>query len=171
MSDSKKGKVSKKGGGGNLTRSVTVTVRMDPKMRYLTELAARSQRRTVSSFIEWAIEQSFSDVNLIDSDFHMFGESCVLSEVTDKLWNVHESSRFINLVFIAPGLLTHREQIIWQLLRDSGVMESAYMDDDIPATIDWKHVKEFIHPAVRKHWDEFSEVADGIKPEDSLPKW
>ena len=41
-----------KGGGAKLSRSETVTVRLDPKLRYLAELGARSQRRTVSSFIE-----------------------------------------------------------------------------------------------------------------------
>ena len=41
-------------GGSKLNRTETVTIRLDPKLRYLTELAARKQRRTVSSFIEWA---------------------------------------------------------------------------------------------------------------------
>ena len=40
----------RKGGGGKLARSETVTVRLDPKLRYLAELAARIQRRSVSSF-------------------------------------------------------------------------------------------------------------------------
>ena len=52
------------GGGGKLNRSETVTIRLDPKLRYLTELAARKHRRTVSSFIEWAIESMLDKVVL-----------------------------------------------------------------------------------------------------------
>jgi hypothetical protein len=47
----------RKGGGGKLSRSETVTVRLDPKLRYLAELAARLHRRTLSSYIEWAIKR------------------------------------------------------------------------------------------------------------------
>ena len=39
----------RKAGGGKLSRSETVTVRLDPKLRYLAELAARIHRRTLSS--------------------------------------------------------------------------------------------------------------------------
>lgn len=39
-------------------RSVTVTARLDRRLRYLAEIAARAQRRTLSSFIEWAIRDS-----------------------------------------------------------------------------------------------------------------
>ena len=39
-------------------KSEVVTVRLDPKLKYVAELAARRQRRTLSSYIEWAIEDS-----------------------------------------------------------------------------------------------------------------
>ena len=45
----------RKGGGGKLSRSETVTVRLDPRLRYLAELAARLHRRTLSSYVEWEI--------------------------------------------------------------------------------------------------------------------
>src|SRR5688572_20503606 len=51
-------------GGAKLNRSETVTVRLDPKLNYLCELAARAQRRTKSSFIEWAIADSLGSVSL-----------------------------------------------------------------------------------------------------------
>ena len=55
---------SKGKGGGKLTRSEVVTVRMDSQLHYLAELAARKHRRTLSSFIEWAVQQSFKTVEL-----------------------------------------------------------------------------------------------------------
>ena len=54
----------KRKGGSKLARSETVTVRLDPKLRYLAELAARKQRRSLSSYIEWAVEDSLSRVPL-----------------------------------------------------------------------------------------------------------
>ena len=51
----------RKGGGGKLARSETVTVRLDPKLRYLAELAARLHRCTLSSYIEWAINASLDN--------------------------------------------------------------------------------------------------------------
>lgn len=50
-----------------LNRSETVTVRLDPRLNYLTELAGRAQRRTKSSFIEWAIKEAIRDLG-IESD-------------------------------------------------------------------------------------------------------
>ena len=52
-----------KAGGGKLARSEVVTVRLDPRLRYLANLVARKQRRTLSSFIEWAIEESLTREN------------------------------------------------------------------------------------------------------------
>ena len=43
-------------------KSEVVTVRLDPKLKYLAELAARKHRRPLSSYIEWAVEQSLSRV-------------------------------------------------------------------------------------------------------------
>ena len=75
----------RKGGGGKLARSETVTVRLDPKLRYLAELAARKQRRTVSSFIEWAVEQSFSGVNLYQGTGYNGDESVTVEHEAARL--------------------------------------------------------------------------------------
>ena len=45
-------------GGSKLNRSVTATIRLTPQMRYMAELAARKQRRTFSSFVEWAVVEA-----------------------------------------------------------------------------------------------------------------
>jgi predicted HicB family RNase H-like nuclease len=47
-----------------MPRSITVGVRLDPKVRYLAELAARKQRRSLSSFIEWVVQESFGRIFL-----------------------------------------------------------------------------------------------------------
>src|ERR1700746_2572776 len=89
------------GGGSKLQRSETVTLRLDPKLRYLTELAARKQRRTVSSFIEWAIEQALSDVEL-DDKRHL-----TVAHETGQLWDPDEADRLVKLGLLYPDLLTY----------------------------------------------------------------
>src|SRR5438309_11403225 len=93
-------------------RSETVTVRLDPKLRYLTELAARKQRRTASSFIEWAIEQALSQVELDDKT-----HDTVTSEA-GLLWDTDEAERLVKLGLCYPALLTYDEQLLWKLIRE-----------------------------------------------------
>jgi hypothetical protein len=102
-----------KKGGGKLSRSETVTVRLDPKLRYLAELAARKQRRTLSSFIEWAIEQSLKDVQIQNV---RKGESSNLHDVSDALWDVGPAERLVRLALKCPEFLNYKEQRIWKLV-------------------------------------------------------
>lgn len=59
---------SRKSRGAKPSRSETVTVRLKPKTKYLAELAARKQRRTLSSFIECAAADSLNRVFLGDDE-------------------------------------------------------------------------------------------------------
>src|SRR6478735_8653941 len=105
----------KKGGGGKLSRSETVTVRLDPKLNYLCELAARAQRRTKSSFIEWAVEQSLSQT-AVPGAADWNGDAQSVAELADSLWDVDEPDRLANIAFAAPTLMTHEEQVLWKVL-------------------------------------------------------
>jgi hypothetical protein len=119
------------GGGGKLSRSEIVTVRLDPKLRYLAELAARKQRRTLSSFIEWAIEQSLAEVKLT--------ETSTIADEAPALWDVDECDRFIKLALHDEGLLNYREQVLWKHLltqADPGISSRN------ERKIDWKNLRK-----------------------------
>lgn len=163
----------KSGGGGKLSRSEVVTIRLNPRLRYLTEIAARSQRRTVSSFIEWAIEQSLDNVELPAFRDHpeVPPSSTSVAKEARTLWNVHESIRFVDLAMRYPHLLTHPEQVLWQLIQDSGLMIDAVRElgpDEI--FVDYPCLLDFVYPTLRKHWQLFNDIADGNEPESKLPK-
>ena len=98
------------GGGSKLQRTETVTLRLDPRLRYLTELAARRQRRTVSSFIEWAIEQALSLVMLPGDPS---SEPIDLEYASIVLWDPDEADRLAKLGLYYPDLLTYDEQVLW----------------------------------------------------------
>jgi hypothetical protein len=147
---------SRKGGGSKLTRSETVTVRLDPKLRYLAELAARKHRRTLSSFIEWALEQQTNEVNLVrDDDLNV---RTILS-ASDELWDVDEPDRFAKLAMNYPELLTHQEQVLWKLIRD---ITSLWLGCD-RSKLESLHLRR-----LREHWDKLKGVASGELPDSSL---
>ena len=51
-------------GGGKLSRSEVVSIRLDPRLRFGAEIAAAKCRRTLSSFTEWAIEEALKSQSL-----------------------------------------------------------------------------------------------------------
>ena len=142
----------RKGGGGKLARSVIVTVRIDPQLNYLADLAARKHRRTLSSFIEWAVQQSFSDVELHHGTGYQGDDSITLKEMEQKLWDVDDSERFVRLAIHFPELLTHEEQERWKLLTDSQLLSPAMQRNNGNRTWDWAKLEDVVLPVLRRAW-------------------
>lgn len=162
----------RKGSGGKLARSETVTIRLDPRLRYLAGLAARKQRRTVSSFIEWAIEDALNRVCLLE-DVDEFGahSETSINSAAQNLWDVDEADRFAKLAFNYPDLLTHDEQILWKLVRENGYLWGGrYRGSDHKWS--WEADEHSLNlQRLRKHWSNFVAVAKGEGEKSSLPTW
>ena len=141
----------KKNSGGKLSRSEVVTVRFDPKLRYLAELAARKHRRTLSSYIEWAVETSLERVNLYDGE--NYNDAISIADEARRLWDVDEAERFIKLAITYPDLLTHDEQERWKMLMDSGLLGPAKRrNTNGVVTWDQTTLEDEVFPIIRKHW-------------------
>jgi hypothetical protein len=154
----------RKGGGGKLARSETVTIRLDPKLRYLAELAARKQRRTVSSFIEWAVEQSFSKVELYQGTGYNDDHSITVEQEVARLWDIDDAERFVRLAIRYPDLLTHDEQIRWKLLTDSGILAPARKRSGRSHEVSWEWsiLEDYVFPALRREWESLNRyIEDG----------
>lgn len=153
----------KKKGGGKLNRTETVTLRLDPKLRYLTELAARTQRRTTSGFIEWAIQNSLSKVELY-SDFN---NVIMLSDKAEKLWDIEEADRFALLALKFPNLLLHKEQVIWKMVTENTAFWEQFNKDNLTKPI----ISEgsLNRKILRKYWEILNLVAEGKADLDELP--
>lgn len=144
------------GGGSKLSRTQTVTVRFDPKLRYLTELAARKQRRTVSSYIEWAVEQSLAKI-YIEEPTSYNTEGVSMSEKSESLWDVDDSERFIKLALFYPELLTHEEQLIWRAIKDHKML-SPINDINLEkdsSDMTFRNMKDMHLPFIQEHWADF----------------
>jgi hypothetical protein len=161
-----------KKGGGKLNRSETVTVRLDPKLNYLCELAARAQRRTKSSFIEWAIADSLGSVSLPEVSALEFGEKRDpnIGEKASQLWHVDEPDRTVALALIAPALLTHEEQLIWRLVKENGFLWRGRFDHRNEWVWELKE-ENLIRDRLRGNWEIFKSVALGERSDTDLPKW
>lgn len=159
-------KKGRRGAGGKLARSETVTVRLDPKLRYLAELGARKQRRTLSSFIESAVEHSLNDVLLREGARNPENDLSIKQEAY-RLWDVDESHRFAMLALHYPEMLTHEEQKLWKLiwrnrwlLREETRKPGSKLDKE-----SWTVDLELL----RIHWETIRGVASGELDPSELP--
>jgi hypothetical protein len=159
----------RKVGGGKLARSETVTVRLDPKLRYLAELSALKQRRTVSSFIEWAIEDCLSRINLKEAMGGAKDQS--VADVAAQLWDVDEADRFVKLAVRFPDLLTHDEQKLWKLIRESPALWHIKVNLFSGQELVEFDEESFRFERLRENWAIFCKVANGTEPRSSLPVW
>ncbi|HBA67163.1 MAG TPA: hypothetical protein DCZ48_13485 [Methylococcaceae bacterium] len=145
-------------------------MRLDPKLRYLTEIAARKHRRTISSFIEWAVEASLRDVRLYQGTGYQGDEDITVEDESKDLWDIDESERFARLAIKYPELLTHQEQEIWKLLSDSGLMSPARSRNHNGTVFwSWGILEDTVFPKLRRYWSELLDAySEGA---ESSRKW
>jgi hypothetical protein len=134
-----------------VTRSQVVTIRLEPRLHYLSELAARAQRRTLSSYFEWLAQEGLSKGALNDKRS--------ITETANDLWDPDEVARFVRLARKYPELLPYEEQVIWKLVNSSDAFfvyqpeAGSYLDEGI----------------IKENWELLKRVARGEEPESSLP--
>lgn len=159
-------------GGGRLNRSQTVTVRLDPKLNYLCELAARVQRRTKSSFIEKVIDDAIVRIKL---DQRAYGsQSPSIGECSDKLWHVRPHERLIELAFLAPHLMTMEEQEIWAVICEHGYFWSGEWNNSGGEQVwTWEVENHSLYrERVGECWDRIVAVAEGREDaKEALPEY
>ncbi len=156
----------RQGGGGKLSRSETVTVRLDPRLRYMAELAARKHRRTLSSFIEWAVEESINRTIIYEGSGQKGDESRTFAEEADRLWDVDEVERLARLAILRPELLTYDEQKVWKIIKDCFILTPAQKN---AREYDWDVLVIQVFPRIRELWPHLMMVWD--EPPSVLAPW
>jgi hypothetical protein len=147
----------KKTGGGKLSRSEVVTVRLDPKLRFAAELAARKQRRTLSSFVEWAIEEAINRVGVTSNEN--------MNHVMAKVWDVEEADRFVKLALNFPELLTYDEERLWKIILEY----SAFWYKDLEG--DRVLIEESVnYDVIRLNWETLQKIVAGEATQLDLKK-
>jgi hypothetical protein len=96
-------------------RTELLAIRFDPRLKYLVDIAARGQHRSVSSFIEETVERAVNDAEIAS----LGGLVITIASVADELWDVDEPDRFFRLASRFPALLTYNEQKLWKKVRET----------------------------------------------------
>jgi hypothetical protein len=149
----------KKGGGGKLSRSEIVTVRLDPKLRFAAELAARKQRRTLSSFIEWAIDEATDRIEVTPPTSGHPGFTVL--DALERIWDVEEADRMVNLALMYPQLLTFEEEKVWKLVCECQHFWVGGVVPDMYATA-INHVKsQLCKDRLRNQWENLHKIIEG----------
>ena len=151
----------------NLVRTSHASWITQPRVR---SIAARRQRRPLSSYIEWAIEESLAHVQPGYDPSAEF-DPPTFKDVANDLWDVDEPDRFIRLAIRYPFLLDHEEQRLWKLICESGCV---WKGNHKGENGEWQWtVKEgsMIWDRLRQHWDTFYRVANGELENSDLPSW
>ena len=156
-----------KASNGQGGQTAIISVRLTPKLRYLTELAARKTRRSVSNFIEWSVAESFKQVILREQP----GADITIANRSSYLWSVHEADRFVKLAYEYPDFLTHEEQILWSIIRSNKFIwhKDEGADDTFVHANYMPPYGCLILERLRKHWDTFNAVASGEAELTALP--
>jgi len=155
---------------GEMTWTEVITVRFDPKLKYLTELLARKQRRTISSFIEWAVEETVKNTNLgcpIGSD-----NPTTAWDVKNIIWDTDQVDRLIKLVKYFPDLLSFEEERLWKLIEENGYFWKLQKQSE--SKLSWNPKEgdieqKLIKKNVREQWDNLLKVINDEIDESVIP--
>jgi hypothetical protein len=162
---------TKKSGDGVNSPKGIVGVRLDPRLRYLSEIAARARHCTLSSFIEFALDHALSAVTLYSDE----NDDVTVKDEAARLWDVDEVDRWVFLVFHYPSLMTFEEQKVWKLIKRNGFFWKGHYDwDEWQDDGDWVwEIKKtyLVMSRLREHWNSFFAVARGELDESELPAW
>ena len=158
---------SGRGRSGTNLRTETISVRLEPRVRYMADLAARAQRRTLSSFIEFAIDNALSEIGLTSVD----GDYQNLRHAAPQLWDPFEPDRFVKLALRFPDLLNHHEQILWKLIKENGLLWKGG-HSKLNGEWTWRVEEASVGwPRLRDNWELFNKVASGEVDLSELPTW
>jgi hypothetical protein len=164
---------------GTVNRSEIIHTRLSPRLRFMAELMARHQRRTLSSLIEQLVEaagQSYSLPLVFSAEaqshhYLLSGyplENVSLVEAGNRLWSEDEVERFAALALFAPHLLTSQETQVWKLVKDTPYFWNHFkinLESKTGKIIDkqwWPLVDHFglITERVREHWPLLRDILE-----------
>lgn len=81
---------------GGTTKTESLTLRVNPRMRHLMDLMGRIQRRSLTAVIEAAVESYATEAE---------------SSLAEHTWSTDEGERLLNLYSKAPHLCSFDEEI------------------------------------------------------------
>jgi hypothetical protein len=138
------------------------SIRLDPKLRFAAELAAAKERRSLSSLVEWALDQTCRNITVVETEQEFINAM----RVADWVWDSDEARRLMLLAAGFPSLLTSEQQQLHHLIFYNRYFLAVEAPPDLPR----KDIVKWVNwTKVRENWEKLKQVAAGILPEDALP--
>jgi hypothetical protein len=139
-----------------------VTVAFDEKTRFLIEIAARNERRTVSSIINEAVLDYVPRLSHVEFNF-----PTPLSSIVEEIWSPIASTRFVLHADRLPSTLTFEEQILWQLIqKDAELWRTLPNGEEVSR--DGNAKNGIKHDLLREKWEQLKERAARIAEDESV---
>lgn len=152
---------------GETSTTVSVGIRIDPKIKFALDMMGRMQKRSLTAVIEWAISNAIAQQTYRGPDE-------TFADVIDKVWSTDESTRFVKMAFYMPDSLTYDELRTWETIKASGGLWNKLADKKTwmisPEHINYGWVRlcwESILLHVEKH--KSSPTVVPIKDDDLIP--
>lgn len=131
-------------------RTESLTIRIDPKVKYLASLAASTARLSLSSFIERALDEKIQRAEVWEG-----GVATKLSDILREIWADHEADRFALLADRLPSLLSEEQQVLWGLIQSR---QELWLQPLSQGLYNVSRVT-FNFKALREQWDELKAEA------------
>lgn len=147
---------------GETSTTVNVGIRIDPKIKFALDMMGRSQKRSLTAVIEWAISSAMAQQAIETGN----GQKSV-TEIIEAIWSTDEATKLLNMCFEVPSLLTYDEMRIWDTIQLS---PDFWMTNE--ATNFRQHLREKV---LRDHWEKLKEHVEKYKnspsvvPYDTMP--
>ena len=125
---------------GETSTTVSVGIRIDPKIKFALDLMGRMQKRSLTAVIEWAISNAIAQQTFRAPDE-------TFADAIEKVWSTDEPTRFVKQAIYMPETLTYDELRLWETIKNSMEFWTT-MPGSGRAYEDWVR-----YDAVRQHWD------------------
>lgn len=108
------------------SKTETLAIRLDPKVKYGLEILARQQRRSITSVVEWALNEALKQELRVSYSYKNQLPGSTIREtydefVLDHIWDSDEVLRLIKLVQYNADLLTYEENQLWNLIQNNAL--------------------------------------------------
>ncbi len=130
---------------GETSTTVSVGIRIDPKIKFALDIMGRLQKRSLTAVIEWSITQAIAQQSI---DF----DGTSLGSALDKIWSTDESVRLVNMAFYMPEALTYDELRVWETIKASKCFWHQFPD------LSYSTEPEGLHMfMVTSHWEQIED--------------
>lgn len=140
-------------------KTEVITLRLNTKVKFGLELAARLGNRSVAQTVEMSI------ANLLygkDGELPRYKDE-VISSLIERLWSPHRGQRLLKMVLYAPDLLSPDEELVWNKLARAGHLDP-YFDNAAESTRRPTYAAQHqgeVEDVIARFWDEDDRVAKG----------